>query len=170
MPQPCRPAGFAQKTKPRRFVTEISLADDFQCHGAVQIDVKRLVSNAHCTATQLDRFSVFARDQLIVLKSVRRVLRCRLERILRRRLGGLSPASETLAHHADRTEFHRSRKLVAATRAGAFCLRAHSPNRPSATTSGRKQRHAPPSGAKPTGTAPCILLSRSTKRMRYITA
>src|SRR5271165_229410 len=132
MPQPCRPAGFAQKTKPRRFVTEISLADDFQCHGAVQIDVKRLVSNPHCTATQLDRFPIFARHQLIVLKSVRPVLRCRLERILRRRLGGLSPASKTLAKHADRTEFHCSRKLMAAGRTGALGLRPHASSRPSA--------------------------------------
>ena len=31
-----RRTGFAQKAKPRRFITEISLADDFQRHGAVQ--------------------------------------------------------------------------------------------------------------------------------------
>ena len=75
-----RRAGFAQKTKSRRFITEISLADDFQCHGTVQIDVERFVSDAHRTATQLDRFSVFARHQLIVLKSLRRLFRCRLDR------------------------------------------------------------------------------------------
>src|SRR5271165_7239898 len=122
MPQPCRPAGFAQKTKPRRFVTETSLADDFQCHGAVQIDVDRLVSNPHCTATQLDRFPVFARHQLIVLKSLHRLFRRRLVRILRRRLAGFNPANKSLAKHADWTEFHRSRKLVTATRASAFGL------------------------------------------------
>ena len=66
-----RRAGFAQKTKPRRFITEIFFADDFQCHGAVQIDVERFVSDAHRTATQLDRFPVFARHQLIMLKSLR---------------------------------------------------------------------------------------------------
>src|SRR5271166_4020819 len=50
-----RSAGFPQKTKSRRFITEVSLADDFQCHGAVQVDVERLISDAHGTATQLDR-------------------------------------------------------------------------------------------------------------------
>ena len=54
---------FAQKTKPSRFVTEISFADDFQCHGALQIDIERFVSNAHRTATQLERFPVFALDK-----------------------------------------------------------------------------------------------------------
>ena len=75
MTNACRCAGFAQKTGPRRFITQISLADNLQCHGAVQIDVKRLVSDAHRTPTQLDRFPVFARHQLIVLKSLRYVFR-----------------------------------------------------------------------------------------------
>src|SRR5271165_2156564 len=134
MPQPCRPAGFAQKTKPRRFITEISFADDFQCHGTVQIDVESFVSNAHRTATQLDRFPILAVDQLVVLKSLRRLSRCcRLDRFLgSRRLAGFDPAGESLAKHADRTEFHRSRKLVTATRADALRLRFHGPNGPSA--------------------------------------
>src|SRR5215475_10116716 len=121
MPKPRRCAGFAQETKPCRFITEISLADDFKCHGAVQIDVQRLVSDPHRPATQLDRFAVFARHQLVVLKSSRWLLQCcRLDRILRnRRLAGLNRVSETLAKHANRTEFHCSRKLVAATRADA---------------------------------------------------
>jgi len=61
MPNTGRRAGFAQKTKSGRLITEISLADDFQCHGAAEIDVERFISYAHRTATQLDRFSVFAR-------------------------------------------------------------------------------------------------------------
>src|ERR1700688_1321098 len=125
MPQPRRRTGFAQKAKPRRFITEISLADDFQCHGAVQIDVDRLVSDAHCTATQLGRCSIFALHQFIMLKALRCLFRCGLECILRRRLAGLNPVSESLAKHADRTEFHCSRKLVTASRAGALGLRAH---------------------------------------------
>ena len=48
----------------------------------MQIDVERLVSDAHRTATQLDRFPVFARHQFIVLKSLRRLFRCRLDCIL----------------------------------------------------------------------------------------
>ena len=79
-----RRAGFAQKTKPRRFITEILFADDFQCHRAVQIDVKRFVSDSHRTATQLDRFPVFARHQFIVLKSLRCLFRCRLDRYPRK--------------------------------------------------------------------------------------
>src|SRR4029077_19828823 len=122
MPQPRRPAGFTQKTKSRRLITEISFADDFQCHGAVQIDVKGLVSDAHCTATQLDRFSVFANYQLVMLESMQRQFRRRqLDPILgSRRLAVLNPASKTLMKHADRTEFHRSRNLATTTRADAL--------------------------------------------------
>ena len=65
-----RRAGFAQKTKPCRLFAEIFLAYDFQCHGAVQIDVERFVSDAHCTATQLDRFPVFALHQFVMLKAM----------------------------------------------------------------------------------------------------
>src|SRR5262249_1048271 len=52
----CSRPRFPQETKPGRLVTEISLADDFERHGTLQIDVERLVSNPHRTATQLDRF------------------------------------------------------------------------------------------------------------------
>ena len=52
-----RCACFTQETKPRRFVTEIFLADDFQCHGASKIDVERFVGDAHRAATQLDTVS-----------------------------------------------------------------------------------------------------------------
>src|SRR5580704_16011670 len=100
-----RRAGFTQKAKSCRFVTEVSLTDDFQCHWAAQIDVERFVSDPHRAATQLDRFPVFARHQFIMLKSVRCVLRCWRARILRRRLAGLNLTSESLAKHADRTKF-----------------------------------------------------------------
>jgi hypothetical protein len=85
----CGCARFAQKTKPRRLIAHIFFADDFQRHGAVQIDVHRLVSHAHRTATQLNRSSVFARHQFIMLKSVRRVSRRRLNRIRRKRLAAV---------------------------------------------------------------------------------
>src|SRR5271165_4574342 len=125
-----RRPGFAEKTKPCRFINEISFTDDFQSHWAVQIDVERLVGDAHRTPTQFERFPVFTRHQLVVVKSLRWLLRHRLECIPRRRLAGLNPVSKSLAKHADRTEFHCSRKLIAATRAGALGLRAHGPNRP----------------------------------------
>jgi hypothetical protein len=35
---------------------------------------------------------------------------------------------KSLAKHTDRTEFHSSRKLVTAARAGALGLRAHAKN------------------------------------------
>jgi hypothetical protein len=60
----CRCAGFTHKAKPRRFITKISLADNFQCHGTTQIDVERFVSDAHCSSTQLERFAIFARHKL----------------------------------------------------------------------------------------------------------
>src|SRR5271165_583679 len=136
MPQSCSRAGFAQKTESRRFVANIFFADDFQGHGTVKIDVKRLVSDAHRTPTQLDRFAVFARHQLIVLKALDRLFRLQLDRVLGSgRLAGLNPGNERLAKHADRTEFHRSRKLIAAARAGTLGFRAHGPNRPSAAIS-----------------------------------
>jgi hypothetical protein len=132
MPQSCSRAGFAQKTGARRFITQISLADNLQCHGTMKIDVKRLVSDAHRTPTQLDRSPVFAHHQLVVLKALDRLFRSQLDRVLgSRRLVGLNPAGQSLAKHADRTEFHRSRKLVAAARADSSVLRFHAPNRPS---------------------------------------
>jgi hypothetical protein len=134
MPQSCSRAGFAQETGPRRFIIQISLADNFQCHGTAKIDVKRLVSDAHRTPTQLDRFAVFARHQLIVLKALDRLFRLPLDRVLGSRLAGLNPSNERLAQHADRTEFHRSRKLIAAARAGTLGFCAHGPNRSSAAT------------------------------------
>src|SRR5215468_8341043 len=66
-----------------------------------------------------------------MLKSFWWLVRCRPDRLLQRRLAGLNPTGKTLAKHADRTEFYRSRKFVAATRAGALGLRAHGPKRPS---------------------------------------
>src|ERR1700730_15931256 len=121
-----RRPGLAEKTKPCRFVAEIAFTDDFQSHWAVQIDVERLVSHPHRTATQLEQFPVFTRHQLVVLKSFRCLVRCRLDRMLgSRSLAGLNSASETNAEHADRTRFHRFRKLVAAARAGASVLGSH---------------------------------------------
>jgi hypothetical protein len=73
-----------------------------------------------------------------MLKSLHHLFRCRTDRILGyRRLAGLNPASETLAKQTYWAEFHRSRKLAAAARAGALGLRAHGPNRPSAATSAK---------------------------------
>src|SRR6516165_498094 len=130
MAQPSRRPRLAQKTKPCRFIAEISVADDFQRHRAAQINVERLVSDPHRTVTQLERFAVFARDQLVVLKSFRWLVQRRRDRLLERRFG-LDPAAKTLAEHAHRTEFHCSRKLVTAARAGTLEVRAHGPNRPS---------------------------------------
>src|SRR5271165_3718922 len=77
-----RYTGFAQKPKPGGFITQVSLADDLQCHEAVQIDVERLVSHPHRATTQFERFPVFAHHQLVVVKSFRWLVRCRLDRFL----------------------------------------------------------------------------------------
>src|SRR4029077_12567320 len=100
----CRRPGFAEKTKPCRFITEIAFTDDFQSHWAVQIDVERLVRDPHRAATQLERFPVFTRHQSLVLKSLLCLPRCRLECIPRRRLAGPNPAGKSHAKHAHRTE------------------------------------------------------------------
>ena len=99
----------------------------------MQIDIDRLVGDAHRAATQLDRCPVLSPDQLIVLKSFDR--RCRLYRLLGRRRAAFRRARESRAKHADRAEFHRSRELVPAAGAGALRLCAHVPNRPSAAIS-----------------------------------
>jgi hypothetical protein len=46
----------------------------------VQIDVERLVSHPHRATTQFERFSVFTRHQLVVVKSFRWLVRCRFNR------------------------------------------------------------------------------------------
>src|SRR5580704_15898286 len=66
-----RRSRLPQETETCRLFTEIFFAYDFQCHGAVQIDVERFVSDAHRTATQLDRFPVFALHQFVMLKAMR---------------------------------------------------------------------------------------------------
>jgi hypothetical protein len=49
---------LARKTQRRRFMTEISLADDFQCHGTAQIDIDRFVSrrSPSCANTRTTHF------------------------------------------------------------------------------------------------------------------
>src|SRR6516162_1171300 len=108
----------------------------------------------------------------IVLISLHRFFRCRLERVLSRRLAGLNPTGKTLAKHADRTEFHRSRKLITEALAGALGLFAHGSNRPSVATSACSNTTLAPSGAKLASTAPGKLLSRCTSNrvLRYSTA
>ncbi len=116
-----RRARFAQETKPSRFVTEVSFADDFQCHGASQIDVDRFVSDPHRTATQLDRFPVFVRNQFIMLEPVRHARGVVSARSSEEDSSD-SLLHESLAKHAHRTEFHCSGKLITATRADASVL------------------------------------------------
>src|SRR6516162_6491189 len=127
----CSRPRFPQETKSGRLVAEISLADDFERHGTLQIDVERLISNPHRTATQLDRFPVFACHKLILLESLQRLFWCRLECIPRRRVARLNPTGKTLAEQAYRTEFHCFRKLITATQAGALGLRFHGSDRSS---------------------------------------
>src|SRR6516164_7699258 len=127
MAQPRSCACFAQETKPRRFISQVPLADDLKGYRAAQIDVEGFVSDPHRTTTQFNWFSVFARHQFIMLKALQRLSGCRLGRFLESRIAGLHSVSCCLAKQADRTEFHCPREFIAAARAGALGLRAHDP-------------------------------------------
>ena len=81
---------FPQETKPRSLVTKIFFADEFESHGAMQIDVKRLVGHTHRTPAQFHRSAIFARHQLVMFQALRCVLRSRIASILGKRLTGLS--------------------------------------------------------------------------------
>src|SRR5262249_41278190 len=133
MSQPRRCAGFAQKTKPRRFVTEIFFTDSFHPSRAARTDAEPFLSPPPPTAAQLDRFPVFIPHQFIVLKSLGRPFRCRYDSFFERRL-----ASKTLSKHAHRAEFDCSRKLVTAARAGSLGLGFH---RPTPLASMRLRKH-----------------------------
>src|SRR5262249_49661856 len=93
----------------------------------------------------------------------------RLNWFLERRLPGLNAADKTLAEHADRAEFHRSREFIATAWAGALGLFAHGSNHPSVATSARSNTTLAPTGAKLASTAPGKLLSRSTAIACYVT-
>src|SRR5262245_61120416 len=167
MPQPsCRPS-LAQNPQASRFITEILFTNDLQRHRALEIDVEPFVSNPHRPATQLERLAVFVRQQFVMFIALCLMLRCRLDRMFRRRLAGLHSSSYSPAKHANRTEFHRSGKLITAARAGALGLGAHGPNRPSAATR-PTARPASPRGAKLAGTAPGKLLSRSISNCVFL--
>src|SRR4029077_9018027 len=127
-------ARLAQKTKARRLVTEISFANNLQGHRTTQINIERLVGDAHSAATQLDRFPVFAGHESLVFKGGQSRPRGGLERTFQSRLAGVTLRVESLAQDAHRTEFHRSRKLSAAGQTGASVLHFHGLNRPSDAT------------------------------------
>src|SRR4029077_13376048 len=76
----------------------------------------------------------FTRHQLVVVKSLRWLVRCRLQCTLSRRHPGFNPTAKALTKHADRAEFDCSREFIAAARTGAWCRRAHGPNRRSDAT------------------------------------
>ena len=160
-----RRAGFAQKTKPRRFITEISFADDFQCHGAVQIDVERLVSDPHRTATQLDRFPVFALHQLIMLKSLRCLFRCRLDVYPRRQKTRRTQPRQREPCEACRpdripllqkTHYHKSGRCVwASVFMGLTALRMRSEPRKAHGSPRQSLPDLTPCGRPPLATARC---------------
>src|ERR1700722_11837606 len=80
---------------------QIPCGYDLQSYQTPKIDIECFVSDAHRTATQLDRATVFACHERIVLKSLRRLFRCRLDGVLGSRGAiGFNPASKTLTKHA----------------------------------------------------------------------
>ena len=135
MAQPRSCACFAQETKPRRFISQIPLADDLKGYRAAQIDVERLVRDPHRAATQFDCFFRLRPSPIHNAQSVAAPVRVSVGRFLERRLAGLRSVSCCLAEHAYRAEFHCSREFIATARAGALGLCAHAPNRRSVATS-----------------------------------
>jgi hypothetical protein len=131
----------------------------------------------HIMNVGLNCFARTERDstlaQFIVLKSLQRLFRyCRLDHFFgSRRLARFNPLSKTLTKHADRTEFHCSRKLVAATRTGALGFCAHCTNCFSAAIRDEKNTMRIPSSWELGHAAAGILLSccTSIRVLRYTT-
>jgi hypothetical protein len=60
---------LAQETKPCRFVTQVPFANDLQGHRTTQVNVKRLVGDAHGSTAQLDWSAIVVQDYFIVFES-----------------------------------------------------------------------------------------------------
>ena len=75
-------------------------------------------------------------------------------------------ATKSLSKHADRAELHCTGQFIAAARTGPLGFRAHGLT-PFSRSLSRKQRNAPPSGAK-AATAPGKLLSRCTRNRMFL--
>src|SRR6516164_1221795 len=61
-------ARLAQETKSSRFVTQISFADDLQGYRIPEIDIERLVGDAHRPTTQLDGSASLVQHHFILVK------------------------------------------------------------------------------------------------------
>jgi len=88
--------GFAQKNEAASIHRrEILSLMTFSVTGHRRSTSRRFVSDPHRTTTQLHRLAIFAHHQFIVLKSLGRLFRCRLDRFLgRRRLAGPQPREQ----------------------------------------------------------------------------
>ena len=62
-------AGLSYKSSARRFIANESSVDDLQRYGTSKIDVDRLVSNAHRATTELERFSIVVRQDLVMFEA-----------------------------------------------------------------------------------------------------
>src|SRR6516165_7165387 len=60
---------LAQETKLDRYVAQIAIANDLQSHRTPEIDIERLVGDAHGATTQLDRSTIVVQDHFIVLEA-----------------------------------------------------------------------------------------------------
>ena len=101
----------------------------------MQIDIERLVSDPHRTATQLDRSTVFGLEEFVMLKAQRHRFSRRRERRLARRRVRCRPRSERSAKHAKRAVFQPGGKLPATARTDASTFAIHGCSHPSAATS-----------------------------------
>jgi hypothetical protein len=126
----------------------------------VQIDVERFVSDAHRTTSQLDRFSVFAPNEFVMLESLQRGFRRVLRRAEEDSVDSAPSARPLRSMHTGQNSIapENSFPQLEQVRWGSVFidLTALQPQ-----LSGN-QRRAPSSGAKSAFTAPGKLLSRST--------
>src|SRR4029077_13201663 len=65
--QGCGRAGFAQEPLTGDLAIEVSIVNNLERDGAPKIGIKSLVSDAHCSPTQLPERAIFAPEYLIVL-------------------------------------------------------------------------------------------------------
>src|SRR4051794_18940507 len=113
-------ASFSHKASAHRFITQELSANHLQRHCASKIDVNRFVSNAHRATTELERFSIVARQDLVMFEAE---LRWR-----KNRLNGWFACwlliTENSAQRANRANFTLASQWSAANLTGpsAFCL------------------------------------------------
>jgi hypothetical protein len=69
MTDAARRSSFPDKTVPGGVVTDESSVNDLQGNWPLQMDVKGFVGDSHRAVSELDRYSIFVLENLVVLKA-----------------------------------------------------------------------------------------------------